>query len=362
VTQGVLFFSLAKPDAGIHALNAAVDLAGPESDSAKLLKARFLIGQSRSDEAAQLSLSVFDEHLDLPLTIWTCDWLVSKGRLKEASDWLLKIHRSQRWEAGRLTDKSHRMRVLAVDARIATCLWGLGQTESAIPYFKDLIGWPDLEAPLADMPQALLQAWHQGKMELEKQQNKKDEATKSASHQVNSPVSPDERSAPSGGPSFSRAQDEQNSVRLEAAIDAADRRLQTVYDQLRAKLGSVEKEALKKDEIQWIKSKDSLPPDSSEKLKTIETQIGVLEQQLNGRNANGSTSTNMEAAIAASDAELQQVYDQLRTRLGTSQKDRLRENEIKWIKWKDSLPPNSREKLETIQNRIHALESGSEER
>jgi hypothetical protein len=64
-------------------------------------------------------------------------------------------------------------------------------------------------------------------------------------------------------------------------------------------------------------------------------------------------------AIAGSELQLQIVYDHLRRRLtGIQKQELLREKETQWIKWKDSLPPNSERKLEAIQNRIRLLQTG----
>jgi hypothetical protein len=254
VTQSVLFFALGDVEAGSHALDVAAGLPSSERDSAKLLKARFLIAQNRADEGAQLSLSVSDEQSDLPLAIWTCDWLASKGSFKEALDRLLKLDRL-------LTGSTANIELAkrAVDARIAACFWSLGQKVFATPYFQDLTGVDDLQALLDGLPQALFRAWRQVKMELEKQQNTTQDTSRS----------------------FSPPPNRDDATRLASAIADAERRLQVVYDALRAKLGRAEREALKRDENQWIRSKDLLPGNSQERLESIQKRLRVLEEQLN---------------------------------------------------------------------------------
>jgi len=176
--------------------------------------------------------------------------------------------------------------------------------------------------------------------------------------QKNSSMSPNEPPAPS----LPAAHNEPNTVTIGATIDADETRLQAVYNQLGAKLGSVQKEALRQDEMRWIKSKDSLPPNSAERLKTIQNRIRVLEEQLNGRSTTNSAAMSLEAAIATSELQLQRIYDTLRPNLSSNQREALKKEEIQWIKWKDSLSPNSVEKLKAIQNRIQVLETRSSEK
>ncbi len=92
-----------------------------------------------------------------------------------------------------------------------------------------------------------------------------------------------------------------------------------------------------------------------------EASFSQIETQ-NLKVLTANISTIVATAIAASELQLQLVYDHLKAKLPTAQKERLRENETQFFKWKDSLPANSNEKLDAIQNRIRLLQSGGWEK
>jgi hypothetical protein len=76
------------------------------------------------------------------------------------------------------------------------------------------------------------------------------------------------------GPGYNTSDD------LSAEIAEADRRLNVVYQKLRAKLNSSEKHALKEEELAWIKVKESFPEGSHERLNTLKSRITELERRL----------------------------------------------------------------------------------
>jgi len=88
-------------------------------------------------------------------------------------DRLLKIRQSESAQRNLAVNDRTAERRGAMEARIAACFWCLGQKASATPLFQDLLGeggTAESQAPSADMPQALLQAWQQAKMDLQRQQ------------------------------------------------------------------------------------------------------------------------------------------------------------------------------------------------
>ena len=102
-------------------------------------------------------------------------------------------------------------------------------------------------------------------------------------------------------------------------------------------------------------------PLSGRTFDQIEASFSQIEIQ-NIKVLTTNISKILETAISATELQLQMVYDSLRARLSATKKELLRQNETQWIQRKDSLPPNSNEKLDAIQNRIRVLQTSEWER
>jgi len=66
-----------------------------------------------------------------------------------------------------------------------------------------------------------------------------------------------------------------------SAINAAEVSLNTVYNELRTKLASRQRDALKREELEWIAAKEKTAEDSEERLSMIRHRTSELQQRLN---------------------------------------------------------------------------------
>lgn len=143
----------------------------------------------------------------------------------------------------------------------------------------------------------------------------------------------------------------QNTVEL---ISQAESQLTSVDSQIRSRLTTSQKEALKNDEVQWIKTKDSLS--GEQKLSSIQNRIRTLQQRygtVDSSNQSTAGDRDTSSQIAVAEQELTAVYTRIRKRLTPDQKENLKQDEIKWIAKKDSMPAEQR--VAEIQARIQAL-------
>jgi uncharacterized protein YecT (DUF1311 family) len=170
----------------------------------------------------------------------------------------------------------------------------------------------------------------------------------------------------------SYATEETPQENFETEIAGAEDRLTNVYKKLRDKLTPAEKVALKREEMEWIKEKESLPEGSRGRYKSIYNRIRKLEQRAStstsATSETGPTSRapsyateetspgHFETEIAAAENELTEVYNRLRVKLTPAEKVALKREEIGWIKEKENLPEGSRGRLECINKRIRDLE------
>lgn len=136
-------------------------------------------------------------------------------------------------------------------------------------------------------------------------------------------------------------------------IGEAEAGLNSTYSVIRNRLTSQQKESLKKDELQWIKWKDSLSP--QEKLAAVQKRIAMLQLKYGtGAPQNTRNSEDTETQLAEAENNLNLVYRRIRNRLSAEQKRVLKQREVEWISMKDSLPAAQR--VSEIHKRIQILE------
>jgi uncharacterized protein YecT (DUF1311 family) len=170
-------------------------------------------------------------------------------------------------------------------------------------------------------------------------------------HVISGTPLPTINGANSQGPSSARSPEAPNQPTEQ--IGEAEAGLNSTYSAIRNSLTPQQKESLKKDELQWIKWKDSLSP--QEKLAAVQKRIAMLQQKYGtGAPQNTRNSEDTETQLAKAESNLNLVYRRIWNRLNAEQKQVLKQREVEWISMKDSLPAAQR--VSEIHKRIQILE------
>ena len=89
---------------------------------------------------------------------------------------------------------------------------------------------------------------------------------------------------------------------LEASDNAVEQRLNEVYSQLRHTLTPAEKEALKQDELEWLKKRARFPNGSPQSMEMAQERIRELEARLSDKSA-APQSQRGDSAVASPDGQ-----------------------------------------------------------